>query len=161
MKKELKCGWGLAWGWTQGAASHAPGFSSSSQAPSQAQPRHGPQALAPCKVKLGRPLVATGAAPPEGPESLWLGILSGGRSPGHHPHLPPRVDCPEEASEALEALQPVPGHSVSGGWPWPPPAWHSHIPLPLLCPPLCPDHPPRGCLFLAGHPRAARAQHTR
>lgn len=101
------------------------------------------------------------AAPPEGPESLLLGVLSGGRSPGHHPHLPPRVDCPEEASEALEVLQPVPGHTVSGGWPWPPPAWHPHPPLPLPCPPLCPDHPPRGCLFLAGHPRAARAQHTR
>ena len=46
-------------------------------------------------------------APPEGPESLLLGVSSGGRSPGHHPHLPPRMDCPEEAPEALEVLQPV------------------------------------------------------
>ena len=98
-------------------------------------------------------------SPPEGPESLLLGVLSGGRSPGHHPHLRPLMDCPEEAPEALEVRQPVPGHTVSGGWPWPPPAWHPHPPLPLLCPPLCPGHPPRGCLFLAGHPRAARAQH--
>lgn len=64
-KQRAKVWMGLCLGVDAGSGIPRPGFSPSSQAPSQAQLHRGPQPLAPCKVRLGRPLVAADlGAPP-------------------------------------------------------------------------------------------------
>ena len=122
-------------------------------------------ALAPCGVKLGRPLVATELHTPPltGDQNppRWGGQCGG--SPGDHPTsiecrtgtrgLESAATCPRPHCELRVALasslEPSPWvgsgrQEVEDG----------------SCPSLR-DHPPRGCLFLAGPSRAVWAQHAR